>query len=126
MGKTGTPVRRIGAAAVAAALAGLLSACGSVDEASRFVVAPGKYDIYTCPQIADRMKDVEAEGRKLEALIARAEQGPSGQFVSNIAYGPDYLSNRGDMRELKKSAAQKNCTGLPVAPGERKSDKAVR
>jgi hypothetical protein len=106
----------------------LLSACGSVDQASSFFIAPGKYDVlnYTCPQIVDRMRELEAERQKLESLIARAEQDPGGQFVSNIAYGPDYFTNRGELHELKKTAAEKNCTGLPVAPGERISEKAIR
>jgi hypothetical protein len=111
-----------------AGLAALLSACGTSLQTSSLLVAPGKYDIYTCAQIADRMQDVDTEGKKLEGLMARASQDASGRFVSNIAYEPDYLTNRGEMNELRKSAAAKNCTNLPVAvaPGKRASDTVIR
>ncbi len=127
MVKTGSRTVKCGVAAlVAAALAALLSACGTAEEASRFVVAPGKYDIYTCPQIADQMVTTQAEVARLEGLMARASQGEGGQAISEIAYGPDYLANRGDLRELRKSAAAKNCANVPGAPQARASDKAIR
>jgi hypothetical protein len=114
--------------AFAAALAALLSACGTPLQTSSLLVAPGKYDIYTCTQIATRMQEVDIEGRKLEALMARASQDASGRFVSNIAYEPDYLANRGEMNELRKSAAAKDCTNLPAVgtPGKRVSDSIIR
>ena len=114
--------------AFAAGLAVLLSGCGTSQQTSSLLVAPGKYDIYTCAQIAIRMQDVDTEGKKLEGLMARASQDASGRFVSNIAYEPEYLANRGEMNELRKSAAAKNCNNLPVAatPGKRASDTIIR
>jgi hypothetical protein len=123
MGKAGNGLRLALAALLAAAA--VLSACGTSGDVSSLLVSPGKYDIYTCPQIADEMVTVEAQGRKLEGLMARADQEPSGQFVNSIAYEPDYLTYRGEMRELQKSAAAKNCKNLPAAPGARKSDNAI-
>jgi hypothetical protein len=105
-----------------------LSGCGTPQQTSSLLVAPGKYDTYTCAQIADRMQDVDTEGKKLEGLMARASQDASGRFVSNIAYGPEYLANRGEMNELRKSAAAKNCTNLPAvaASGKRASATIIR
>lgn len=123
---TNTAVRRFAPATASLALAALLAACGTAEEASRFVVAPGKYDIYTCPQIADQMKITQAEVVRLEGLMARANQGEGGQIVSNIAYGPDYLANTGDLRELRKSAAEKSCANLPAPPQARASDSKIR
>jgi hypothetical protein len=125
MAKTGFPYLRTAAALLVTAP---LAACGTSQQMSSLLVAPGKYDIYTCPQIADRMQEVAAEGQNLEALMARASKDASGQFVSNIAYEPDYLVNRGEMRELQKSAIAKNCTNLPAAavPTGRASDKTIR
>ena len=122
MAGTGSRRLRYRAALLGAALSVVLSACGAQD-VSGLLVSPGKYDIYTCAQIADRMQAVEEEGQRLEGLMARASQNSSGQFISNIAYEPDYLSNRGEMRELQKSAAAKNC---PPVPPARTSDKIVR
>ena len=127
MGKLGSPIlTRIGAVMFAAALIAPLAACGTTDEAARFVVAPGKYDTYTCPQIADQMEKTQAEVARLEGLMARASQGEGGQAISEIAYGPDYLANRGDLNELRKSAAAKNCSNLPMPPQGRLSDSKIR
>jgi len=123
MAGTGSRRLRYRAALLGAALSMLLSACGTSGDVSSLLVAPGKYDIYTCAQIADRMQAVEVEGQRLEGLMSRASQNASGQFISNIAYEPDYLSNRGELRELQKSAAAKNC---PPVPPARASDKIVR
>ncbi len=125
-GKSNKALSRIATTLAAGALAALLSACGTQD-VSGLLVSPGKYDIYTCPQIADRMQTVTVEGQKLEGLMARASKEPSGQFVNAIAYEPDYQANRGEMRELQKSAAAKNCTNIPAsAPAGQTSDSAIR
>ena len=118
---------RKSAMAMSVLLATALSACGTSQDMSSLLVSPGKYDIYTCDQIADRMPVVQANIDKLEALMARASQDAGGQLVNNIAYEPDYLTSRGEMRELQKSAAAKNCTNLPTgSPGSRASDNIVR
>jgi hypothetical protein len=126
MATPGNPsLKRIATAMICAALAAALSACGTAEEASRFVVAPGKYDIYTCPQIADQMEKTQAEVTKLEGLMARASQAEGGRAIGEIAYGPDYLANTGDLRELRKSAAEKKCANVPSAPGARASDSKI-
>jgi hypothetical protein len=73
------------------------------------------------------MQATKAEGERLEGLMARASKDASGQFISNIAYEPDYLANRGEMHELQKSAAA-NCPNLPpvAAPAGHASDKIIR
>lgn len=122
----GAAQKRIAAATIGAALAALLSACGTAEEASRFVVSPGKYEIYTCQQIADQMQKTQSEVARLEGLLARASQGQGGQVIGEIAYGPDYLANTGDLRELRRSAAAKNCANVPGAPQARASDTSIR
>ena len=114
MGTIGFATSKRPAAAMAgAALALLLSACGSTQDASRFFAEPGKYDVYTCPQIVDQMAAIEAQGRRLEGLMARVGRDASGPIINSIAYEPDYLNNRGELRELQKSAAAKNCPPAP-------------
>ena len=105
----------------------LLAACGTSGDVSGLLVSPGKYDIYTCPQIADRMQEVVEQDQKLEALMARASKETSGEVVNAVAYDPEHQANRGEMRELRKSAAAKNCSNLPSAsPDARASDQAIR
>ena len=78
----GAAQKRIAAATIGAALAALLSACGTAEEASRFVVSPGKYEIYTCQQIADQMQKTQSEVARLERLLARAPADLHGPLVA--------------------------------------------
>jgi hypothetical protein len=112
MVRAGSPRTRYGATLLAAALSPFLSTCGT-SGVSSLLVTPGKYDTYTCPQIADVMGATEGAGRQLEALMAQANKGDGGPFVSKIAYESDYLANRGELHELQKSAAAKNCNNQP-------------
>ena len=110
MGMTGFPTfKRTTVAAVGAALVLALAGCGSAQDVSRFFTDPGKYDVYSCPQIGDQMLAIEKEGQRLQEMMAKADRGAGGPIINGIAYEPDYVANRAEMRELKKSAAAKKC-----------------
>ncbi len=118
----GAAQKRIAAATIGAALAALLSACGTAEEASRFVVSPGKYEIYTCQQIADQMQKTQSEVARLEGLLARASQGQGGQVIGEIAYGPDYLANtRRPARatQIRGGKELRQCAGRAASPRQR-------
>jgi hypothetical protein len=87
-----------------------LSACaGSDEDMARFLVAPGKYDLYSCPEL---IREALANGqrrRRLEQLIAKANQEESGKVVSTLVYRPDYLSAQGELRDLQEAAVAKRC-----------------
>ena len=112
----------------------LLSACAvspsesTDDRLGRLVVAPGKYVLYTCPEIATQAAASAARARQLEALMTKANVDASGQLVSSLTYRPEYLEKRGEMNELRNAAIAKNCKSVPAfeAVGERTSDSAVR
>jgi hypothetical protein len=89
-----------------------LAACGIVNEqtASMALVSPGKFKIYTCDDIATRMKAVRSRELELEQLMARSAHGAGGQFVNAIAYQSDYLQAKGELKALADAAAEKNCT----------------
>jgi len=120
--------------AAIALLAATLSACtgssgGSSDDTfGRILFSPGKYALYTCPEIADRVTANVARQRVLEGLMAKAGAGSGGRLVSSVAYRPEYLELRGEMVELRRVAAEKNCKFVPGVdnPGARVSDSAVR
>jgi len=61
--------------------------------------------------------------RELEALMAKAGEGTGGQLESTMAYRPEYAQLCGEMDQLRKAAADKNCK---FTPGGRTSDQAVR
>mgnify|MGYP001600961519 CR=1 FL=1 len=124
----------IGKFLIAFILLAMLSGCagspsGASDETlGRFLVAPGKFALYTCAEIADRVTANIARQHVLEGLMAKAGAGTGGRMVSSVAYRPEYLELRGEMVELRRVAAEKNCKFVPGVdnPGARVSDSAVR
>ena len=103
------------------ALAGCTSQGGSSDDQmARFLVAPGKYMLYTCDEIARQAKASAARQKELEQLMVKAGADASGQVIGAVAYRAEYLSLRGDINELRNATAEKNCN-----PG-RASDNAIR
>ncbi len=99
----------IGAAA-AVLLSASLAGCGSISEQSVSAFAsPGKYQVYTCKDLEERTTERRQRQIELEQLMARASQGAGGEFVNSVAYRSEYLQTRGDLTELKKAGADKQC-----------------
>lgn len=100
-----------------AALALALAGCAMSDEKmARFLVAPDKFVLYNCPEMVEKAQALTERERELEGLIAKAGQSADGRLVSSMAYRPDYIATRGEIDELHKAAAAKNCK-LPGAAG---------
>ncbi|HEX3338663.1 MAG TPA: twin-arginine translocation pathway signal [Pseudolabrys sp.] len=105
----------------------MLSGCAS-ETASRFLVEPDRYVLYSCKELATQAQNNAGRQHELELLIAKAGSG----VASAMAYQPEYLQLRGEMTQLRKTAVDKNCNPLPSAPGqapaagERTSDQMVR
>ena len=74
MTQTGnTTLRRVATAMFGIALAAMLTACAmSDDTVSSFLVAPGKYVLYKCDDIARTAKATQARQKELEQLMAKA------------------------------------------------------
>ena len=95
----------------AQALAVLLLAgtgLGAQAQESMFV-APGKFVLYDCPQLAAAEKRLTERDKELRNLIARAKQGPAGGLISTLVYDPDYYSNLGELHEVQRERRDKNC-----------------
>jgi len=112
------PILRVAAISIAAFA---LANC-SEDRLSRFVVAPGKYTFYTCDEIATAIKNYTARKEELRQLMARASTDPAGRLIGTMTYESDYLSAVGELRDLRATAADKNCSAIspatpPAAPG---------
>jgi hypothetical protein len=104
-------------------LSALLCACAtddsSTDRAARFLVAPGKYTIYDCAQLAEVSKTKAERQHELEGLMAKASASSGGRVVNAIAYQPEYLSLRGEMMDLRQAAVDKKCNFVPGEPHAR-------
>jgi hypothetical protein len=118
----------VAAALLAASLAGCTTSGTSDDKVGRLLVAPDKFVLYSCADIAGQAAATAARVRELEQLMAKAGEGSGGRLVSSIAYRPEYLERHGEMNELRSAAAAKNCKFVPGAenPGGRASNNAVR
>jgi hypothetical protein len=80
------------------------------------LVAPDKYVLYTCDEIAREMPGKQAREKELEQLKAKASADAGGGIIGGIAYDSEYLSIRGEMNDLRASAAAKNCNAPAAAP----------
>ena len=102
-----------------AALSALVSACANTgvpdDDMARLLVAPDKFVLYNCPDIAEKAKQIVKRQRELEALMAKAGIDSGGRMVSAVAYRPEYLVTRGEMNDLREEAIAKHCNFVPGA-----------
>jgi hypothetical protein len=117
----------------AALLAAMLSACtapggNSDDSMARFFVAPDRFVLFNCEQLATRAATSAVRIKELQALMTKAGVSSDGRLASAIAYRPEYVSLRSDMNELRRAAAEKNCKSMPALDyfEGRASDNAVR
>jgi hypothetical protein len=103
---------------VPAVLSALLAACANTgvpdDDIARLLVAPDKFVLYECPDIARKAKEIVARQRKLERLMAQASADSGGRMVSAVAYRPEYLVARGEMIDLRAAALEKKCNFDPA------------
>jgi hypothetical protein len=96
-------------------LAAPLAGCAmSDDNLSRALVAPGRYTLYTCPELYTEAKSISSRQHELEGLMAKAGTGVGGEVANSLTYRPDYLSNRGLLRDVHEEAATKNCNQADV------------
>jgi hypothetical protein len=95
---------------LAAIAAAALSGCaGSGETTERLLVAPDKFMLYRCDDLGAAYVRGQTRERELQALIAKAGPSSAGTFVSNIAYEPEYVQLRGEMAEVRRTAAEKKC-----------------
>jgi hypothetical protein len=97
---------------VALTFSALLAACAS--EISNPLmggafVDPGKYEFYSCDQIAANRKSVEKRAQELKLLMDKAEKGPGGAVVNVIAYKGEYLATQDELKVIDATARDKKC-----------------
>jgi len=110
--------------AVAAGLCG----CASEDSAGRFLVTPDKFVLYNCAQLSDAAQANFLRQQELEKLMRKAGTGAGAEIVTDLAYRPEYVQLRGEMNELRKTSAAKNCKPIvnTASPTGRSSDQVIR
>jgi hypothetical protein len=103
--------RRAPAAIAAVAAAVTLAACSlSTEEIATSYVAPGKFDLSTCKEINDGLRERAERVRKLQELIDKAGREAGGEVVAALAYRTEYVTTYGELRVLQDTAVRKNCS----------------
>jgi hypothetical protein len=89
---------------------GLVGGCAmSDDKAASLLVAPGDYDLYSCPQLAQAAAQLRKRQLELEGVMAKADTDTGGRMMSTIGYRPEYLKIRGEQHEMQRTAREKQC-----------------
>ena len=100
--------RRLAGASVL--LSALLAGCGLVGESATMAfVAPGKFDYYNCDLLEENGRNLRRREQELVELMARAAQGPGGEFIGAVAYRTELLQTRGQLKLIAQTAERKNC-----------------
>ena len=102
---------------VPAILTIMLVSCSTPESTGRLMVAPGKFVLYSCPELALRAKQNAEREQKLRDLMAKAESGPGGHMASTLTYQPEYDSLIEESRQLRAMQVEKNCKA-PPAPAQ--------
>ena len=99
----------------------------SDETASSLMVAPGDYDLYSCPQLAVAAAPLRKRRRELQSLMAKADVDSGGRMMSALGYRPEYLKISGELHSIEATAREKHCdlTAVParapaVTPGRKK------
>jgi hypothetical protein len=108
-----TRTRLGGAALLAAALGGCAGLTATVGDP---YIAPGKFGFLRCPDLATRLETAQARQRELQALMDRSGSGVGGGAVNAFVYRPDLDGVEAELRALKQTAAEKNCTDEAMKP----------
>jgi hypothetical protein len=94
-------------------LAGTLAACAAtLDDVGGLYVAPGKFDLLKCPDLAKRSIAASNREKQLISLMDRANQDAAGPVVNALVYSNDLNTVRAELALLRKTTAEKHCDNL--------------
>jgi hypothetical protein len=95
-----------------------LSACSTSSNLSVMMFAdPGKYQYYTCEQIAAAGKTAASREQSLRQLIEKAERSAGGHLVGAIAYRGEHRTVVEELQVIEQAARAKNCITEPAGWG---------
>jgi hypothetical protein len=92
----------------AIAVLAALSGCTGHDMVTT-VSRPGKFKLLNCAELNKRGTELLRREGELNGLMQKARQGPGGELAIAIAYQNEYNIVQGDLHEIERAGAEKNC-----------------
>jgi len=80
----------------------------SLNEAT-FFSDPAKFALYDCKQLASVRTSYAARVEELKGLMNKAETGPGGPVIAELAYRPDYLSAQATLKRANDEWQRNRC-----------------
>jgi hypothetical protein len=104
-------IRRFIVGAGVVLLVASLQACAAISEhaTDTALISPGKFEFYSCQDIADRAKTLRIQQVELEQLMDRSAQGVGGEFINAIAYRSNHAQTTGELKVLAQVTSDKKC-----------------
>jgi hypothetical protein len=104
---------------------GALTGCSFSDGVGPYIVDPGRYSVYHCKDLVDRLKVLLAREKELRDLTDRASDGGGGAVIGTLSYRADYEKTLGEEKVLRRTAANKKCE-LETPHPSFESDQTIR
>jgi hypothetical protein len=101
----------------------VLGGCSLSDGVGPYIADPGRFSVYRCKDLVDRLKTIAAREKELRELMDKASDGGGGSVIGTLSYRPDYEKQLGDEKVLRRTAAEKKCALEPTAF---ESDQSIR
>jgi hypothetical protein len=96
--------------AVVVAAACLVAGCSGISQQSVTMLAdPGRYDLYSCEQLAQERKAVASRTTELRTLMSHAQDDGAGPLLAELGYGSDYAATRGQLQVAENAWRAKGC-----------------
>lgn len=122
-GRVSGTVRVLLLGVLALGLAACAGAPGRGFDESAVFADPAHYSLYDCKQLAASRQSHAGRVEELKRLMAKAETGPAGSVMSELAYRSDYLSAQAQLKAVNAAIARNRCgsegtaqTPPPAAP----------
>ena len=122
-GRVSGTIRVVLLAMLAPGLAACAGAPGRGFDESAVFADPAHYSLYDCKQLAAAHQSHAGRVEELKRLMAKAETGPAGSVMSELAYRSDYLSAQAQLKAVNAAMARNRCgsegavqTPAPAAP----------
>lgn len=96
------------------ASASLLTGCAAGSDGGGLFVDPAKYALYDCAQLLPQRKTEAARVAELQALMMKAESGPAGGIMSELAYRSDLVSAQASLKAAEAAWERNRCDAAAV------------